>query len=113
MEIIQDKLIVYKGERFNQKVSGIDFDTATQILFLLYKDNEDGFTKSFVKAETEEYQNSGIVSSLEDGSLTFVIDTEGFETGKYFIETRVDVSGVQTPIIKGKKELFTLKQSKS
>lgn len=114
MKIIYGKLEALQGERFSQVISGFNFDLASQITILLFKDNELNHSKSWVKFPTETYPEALLVTKREsDGKMIFLIDTAGLTSGKYSIECRVDVVGVTAPIVKKRIEFLTLKQSRS
>ena len=113
MEIIDNNIEVLQGERFSQVMSGFDFDLTSQIIVLIYSSNEAGYALAFVKNETADYPNAGIISKREDGKMVFTIDTTGLKTGKYDIEARVDVAGVVAPILKDRAEFLTIKTSRT
>lgn len=116
MKVKGDKIECLQGEKFAQVMSGFDFNSATQIVVLLY-DKEStvgsGFAKAFVKVASGTYPGAGLITLNSDSKMEFTIDTAGMAVGSYDLEARVDVSGVSAPIVKQRGNFLTVKESRT
>lgn len=116
MEIKDDILQVLKGERFSQIMTGFEFTAATQIIVLIYdreSEEDSEFSLSFVKTADAEYPDAGLITLNEDNKMVFTIDTEEMEISSYDIEVRVDIAGVNAPILKKRKYFLTINESRT
>lgn len=105
---------VMSGERFPQEMTGFNFDTLSQLIVLLYKSNEAGYSLAWTKTVTDQYPNAGVIEKREeDGKIVFSIDTTGLSNGDYDIEVRGDVGGVLAAIVKDRYKFLTIKPSRT
>lgn len=116
MEIKDGILQVLKGERFSQIMTGFEFTAATQIVVLIYdreSEEDSGFALSFVKTATTDYPDAELITLNGDNKMVFTIDTEEMEISNYDIEARVDIAGVDAPILKKRKHFLTINESRT
>lgn len=114
MIIVDNTYETLQGERFTQEITGFDFDALSQLVILLYKATESGYSLAWTKTATDQYPNAGVIEKREeDGKIVFTVDTTGLSTGDYDIEVRGDVGGVLAAIVKDRYKFLTIKPSRT
>lgn len=110
MEIVSGVLNVIKGERFSQKIGGVDYDQCSQIVIKLYNDFNPEVCLYWVKEASPDYPGAGTVSKTEDPDmqLSIFIKTDDLIPGKYQILAMREIKGVNAPVLKNRKALFIL-----
>ena len=116
MEVKNGKLIVYKGDQFNQKIKGVDWGLA-QIVFALYHVNTESLKAVWVKEPTAEFPEAGEIkpTGIASDVLQFEVPatvTSSIPAGDYYLEVKGAVQAVPAQLISiVKTEFFKLKKS--
>lgn len=116
MEVKNGKLIVYKGDQFNQKIEGVDWVLA-QIVFALYHLNTESLKAVWVKEPTSEFPEAGEIkpTGIASDILQFEVPatiTSSIPAGDYYLEVKGAVAAVPEVIISiVKLDFFKLKKS--
>lgn len=110
MKIVDNILNVIEGERFTQRVGGIDYDQNSQIVIKIYNERDHSICKYWVKTPHADYPDAGIISKTEDPvmKISFFINTDGLPTGNYKVLAKCVVDGINAPIMKQKSLIFII-----
>lgn len=110
MKVTGKTIEALRGERWYQKITGFDWDQVTQIVVRICN-AVTGQNITYTKMATEDYPEAGSISNSEDGSMLFLLDTSDLDPGKYSIEIKINVAGVNAAILKQQQHFLTVKKS--
>jgi len=103
---------VIEGESFMQTLSGFDFDSADQIIVVMYKAMFPGYSLSWVKTPSVDYPDAGPITKNNLNQIVFNVNTDGLSSGSYDIEATVYLDGVMPQVIKQRSRFIKIIKSR-